>query len=270
MPYFEAGGLKLYYETEGSGPAVLFLHGLLHRNWMQHRLARLAASSFRSISLEFSGHGRSDSPRDPSHYSLKRFAFEANACLEHLGVDGAVVHGTSLGANVALEMLVDFPERLKGAVIEMPVLSASYGFARTLFEPLARTLEVGAPIISLLARALAVVPRINPELAIILDLVPKNPRQAAAVLWGLIEQTPKPDLDRFTKVAVPTLVIGHRKDPLHSFDDASRLASTIESARLIEAASMLELRLSPGRLWPQIEAFYRECLCEEGAGRISV
>lgn len=269
MPYFELDGLRLYFDEAGSGPPVLYLHGLLHRNWMQSRLAELASREFRAIALEFSGHGRSDAPTDPKHYSLARFAEEAHALLEHLDVEAALVHGTSLGANVALEMLVAHPERLAGAVVEMPVLAASYRFARTIFEPLATALEVGSPLVSGLARLLSPFPRSNPEIAILLDIVPKNPRQAAAVLRGLIESTPVPDYSRFGGVPVPTLVVGHPRDPLHSYEDAKALARTLPKGKLLTARSMLELRLRPARLWPEIESFYRECFSQARSERIS-
>ncbi len=259
MPYFEHHGLKIHFEEKGEGSPVVFLHGLLHRNWMQNRLAELASARFRAISMEFSGHGESDAPVDPAHYSLAEFASEVDALLEHLGLDSAVVHGTSLGANVALEVLVRHPSRLAGAVVEMPVLAGSYGFAKAIFTPLAAALDAAAPGIAGLARALSLVPRSNPDLAILLDLVPRNPRQAAAVLRGLVQTTPRPDFDRFRQVDIPVLVVGHPRDPLHSYGDARRLVEALPRGELLTAGSMVELRLNPSRLWPDVEAFYERC-----------
>ena len=44
------------------------------------------------------------------------------ALMDHLEIEQAVVMGTSLGANAALEIASPAPERLRGLVIEMPVL----------------------------------------------------------------------------------------------------------------------------------------------------
>ena len=44
------------------------------------------------------------------------------ALLDHLEIDEAVVDGTSLGANTTLEVAALAPERLRGMVLEMPVL----------------------------------------------------------------------------------------------------------------------------------------------------
>lgn len=262
MPFFEHEGLRIHYHEYGSGPPVVFLHGLLHRNWMQNRLAELAAERFRAIAMEFSGHGESDAPDDPEHYSLAEFAEETNALLEHLDLDYAVVHGTSLGANVLLEMLVLLPGRLAGAVVEMPVLAGSFSFARAIFTPLAYGLDLASPAIAAVARALSRIPRSNPDLAILLDLVPRNPHQAASVLRGLIQNTPEPDFSRYADVSVPTLVVGHPTDPLHSYEDAKRLVEVLPKGELVTAKSMIELRFGPARLWPKIEAFYDRCFAQ--------
>lgn len=269
MPYFEFEGSRIHFHEEGSGPPVVFLHGLLHRNWMQNRLAEMASRRFRAISMEFSGHGESDAPEDPQHYSLAEFASETNALLEHLGIDSAVVHGTSLGANVLLEMLVLFPGRLAGAVVEMPVLAGSYSFAKMIFTPLAAALDLTAPAVAAAASALARVPRSNPDLAILLDLVPRNPHQAAAVLRGLIQNTPKPDFSRYEGVQEPTLVVGHPRDPLHSYEDSRRLTEVLPRAELLTARSMIELRFSPSELWPKIEAFYDRCFAQASPTKAS-
>ena len=56
----------------------------------------------------------------------------------------------------------------------------------------------------------------------------------------------------------PTLVIGHRADPLHPFSDSGMLAEELPNARLIEANSILEWRLSPDRLNAELAAFLEE------------
>ncbi|RIK11233.1 MAG: hypothetical protein DCC49_01435 [Acidobacteria bacterium] len=259
MPTFSFGEDTLFFEESGEGDPVVFLHGLLHRNWMQARLAERASENFRAIALEFSGHGRSTSVADPKKYSLARFADEVRALLDHLEIEKAVVHGTSLGANVLVEGLPRFPDRLAGAVIEMPVLARGATIAMALFKPLAFTLDHTGPVVRALHRLASPIPRSNPNLAILLDLIPANPRQAASVLWGLIESTEETDLGIFSSLDVPALVIAHPHDPLHEFNDSVELAAALPRGELLEARSMLELRFAPDRLWPRVEAFYQRC-----------
>jgi hypothetical protein len=53
----------------------------------------------------------------------------------------------------------------------------------------------------------------------------------------------------------PTLVIGHHADPLHPFSDSGMLAEELPNARLIEANSILEWRISPDRLDGELAQF---------------
>lgn len=265
MPTFSFRGDTLFFEESGHGDPVVFLHGLLHRNWMQAHLAERASEHFRAIALEFSGHGRSTSVADPTKYSLTRFADEVRALMDHLEIEKAVVHGTSLGANVLIDGLPRFPDRLAGAVIEMPVLARGATVAVTLFKPLAFMLDHTGPLVRAAQRLVSPIPRTNPNLAILLDLIPANPRQAASVLWGLIESSEETDLGLFKSLDVPALVIAHPHDPLHEFSDSVELVAALPRGELLEARSMLELRFSPDRLWPRVEAFYKTCFDSESA-----
>jgi pimeloyl-ACP methyl ester carboxylesterase len=57
----------------------------------------------------------------------------------------------------------------------------------------------------------------------------------------------------------PALVIGHRRDPVHPLSDAGMLADELPNSRLIEADSIIELRVSPERLTGEIAGFLDEC-----------
>src|SRR5919202_1025316 len=121
---FTVGGHRLAYTSYGDGPRVTVLvHGLLLSQRMHEPLARaLAERGNRVITIDLLGHGRSDRPRDMWRYSMTTFGSEVVALLDHLEIDQAVVMGTSLGANTTLEVASQAPERLRGMVIEMPVL----------------------------------------------------------------------------------------------------------------------------------------------------
>ncbi|MGZ4313454.1 MAG: hypothetical protein ACXVR1_15245, partial [Solirubrobacteraceae bacterium] len=55
------------------------------------------------------------------------------------------------------------------------------------------------------------------------------------------------------------LVIGHPRDPVHPFSDAGMLASELPNGRLLNAHSILELRVRPARLTSKIAAFVDQC-----------
>ena len=102
--FFE--GARLEYTEYGAGERLLvLLHAQLFPRRMHEPLARsIAASGFRVITLDLLGHGRSDRPNEPQRYSASAFAHQVVGLLDHLGVESAVVGGTSLGANVSLEV----------------------------------------------------------------------------------------------------------------------------------------------------------------------
>ena len=56
-----------------------------------------------------------------------------------------------------------------------------------------------------------------------------------------------------------TRVIGHPRDPVHPFSDADELARELRNARLVDANSILELRITPERLTNEIARFIDDC-----------
>src|SRR3954462_6841555 len=138
MPTFDYHGHRLAYTSFGTGPrTVVLLHGLLLSQRMHVPLARdLAERGNRVITLDLLGHGASDRPRDMWRYSMTFFGEQVVALLDELGIDEAVVMGTSLGANTTLEVASVAPERLRGMVIEMPVLDNALLACAVAFTPL--------------------------------------------------------------------------------------------------------------------------------------
>ena len=99
----------------------------------------------RVVTLDPLGHGASSRPRDQWRYSISAFAQQTVALLDHLGIDRAVVGGTSLGANITLELALQAPQRLAGMVIEMPVLDNAIAACGAAFTPLLLALKFGEP-----------------------------------------------------------------------------------------------------------------------------
>jgi hypothetical protein len=64
-----------------------------------------------------------------------------------------------------------------------------------------------------------------------------------------------------------TLVIGHYRDPIHPFSDSDMLVRELPNARLVQASSILELRLTPERLTSEIVVFVEECFGPTRRGR---
>ncbi|WP_141007024.1 alpha/beta fold hydrolase [Nocardioides humi] len=102
---------RLEYTEYGAGEAwVVLLPPLLVPRRVHDRTARMLASQgLHVLVLDPLGHGRSDRPADPLSYSVTAFAQQVVALLDHVGAARAVVGGSSIGANVALEVAVLAP-----------------------------------------------------------------------------------------------------------------------------------------------------------------
>ena len=263
MAFFKHEGQRLAYTSYGSGPRTCVLvHGLLLSQKMHQPLAKaLAARGNRVVTLDLLGHGRSSRPHDMGLYSMTTFGAEVVGLLDHLDIDEAVIAGTSLGANTALEVMSAAPERVRGAVIEMPVLDNALMGCAIAFTPLMVALTFGEPLmrgIGAIARAIPT--QRGPYLAdLALDTLRQDPAPSAAVLHGLFFGRVAPHRTERRTFQAPTLVIGHHRDPVHPFSDSGMLAEELPNARLVEANSIVELRLAPERLTSEIADFIDEC-----------
>ncbi len=74
------------------------------------------------------------------------------------------------------------------------------------------------------------------------------------------ETAPHRELRR--QIETPALVVGHPLDPLHPFSDAGMLIEELPNARLVEANSLLEWRIAPGRLDDELAGFVDEVWVE--------
>ena len=263
MPTFTHFGHRLSYTQFGQGDrTTVLLHGLLLNQRMHRPLARaLAARGNRVITLDLLGHGQSERPRDMWRYSMTYFGEQTIGLLDHLEVDQAVVMGTSLGANTALEAAVLAPERVRGMVVEMPVLDGAMVACGVAFLPPLLATKYATPAMRLLQRGANLVPRgALPFLGnVVLDTVRQDPAPSAAVLEGLFFGRIAPPRRLRRTMDTKALVIGHQRDPIHPFSDAGMLADEMPNAELLQASSLLELRIAPERLTNEIARFIDDC-----------
>jgi pimeloyl-ACP methyl ester carboxylesterase len=260
---FEYDGFRLVYSEFGDGgrPLVL-LPGLLLPRSMHDPLAKaLADRGNRVITLDLLGHGDSDQPTDMWRYSMQLFARQTVALLDHLEIDEAVVGGTSLGANVTLETAALAPDRLRGMVVEMPVLDNALLGCALVFTPMLVALTFGEPVTRIVAALMRRVPRpgVWHYLDVGLDWVSRDPKPSAANLQGLFFGRIAPPRTERREIQTTALVIGHTRDPIHPFSDSDCLVRELPNGRLLEANSLFELRLTPERITNEIARFLDEC-----------
>jgi 3-oxoadipate enol-lactonase len=115
--YLDVGGSKIYYETRGSGPAIVLLHdGLLHAvSWDE--IWEPLATRHQVIRYDRRGYGRSEVPT--RSYSPTE---DLRKLLTHLKLQHAVIVGSSSGGALAIDFAIAHPEMVDGLFLIGPML----------------------------------------------------------------------------------------------------------------------------------------------------
>lgn len=127
-------GEDIAYYFEGSGPALLLIHGMAGDAVTWDAVIPKLAERFTIIAPDLIGHG--DSAKARADYSLGGFATGLRDLLLVLGVDRVTVVGQSFGGGVAMQFTHQFPE-----MVERLVLVGAGGLGRDV-NPLLKLLSV--------------------------------------------------------------------------------------------------------------------------------
>lgn len=140
MPYASLNGIKLYYEDQGTGSALVLLAGLASDSQSWATVASQLSKHFRVICPDNRCSGRTNS--SATGFSIEQMADDTVALLNHLNIKKAVILGHSMGGFIAQTLTVKYPW-----LVEKLILEATSSFVsprnRVLFTNLADLLEAG-------------------------------------------------------------------------------------------------------------------------------
>ena len=234
---------RLSYEEYGDGGhLIVYMHGLLLDANMNRPIAQaLAARGNRVVLLDLLGHGLSDKPIHASEYRMDLYVDQVMAFLDHIRAEEAVLGGVSLGANVSLLAAVRDPERVRGLVLEMPVLEHAAPAVALTFVPFMLAVHYAKLPATVVTALLRHAPRTPfPPLNSVLNAGSSKPDEIAAILHGILLGPVSPTFEQRAALTAPTLVIGHRRDFIHPFSDAAALVRLLPNGQLMRASSVLE------------------------------
>jgi pimeloyl-ACP methyl ester carboxylesterase len=120
----ERDGIRVFYEVYGSGePTVLLLPtwSIIHSRFWKLQIPDLARRH-RVITFDPRGNGRSDRPTDADAYAESQYARDALAVMDATGTERSVIVSLSMGAQRALILASEHPDRVAGAVFIGPAL----------------------------------------------------------------------------------------------------------------------------------------------------
>ena len=212
MATYKHEGLNLYYEEQGTGEPLLFIHGLGSSGLDWELQAAAFSPQYRVITLDLRGHGRSDKPAGP--YTMSQFAGDAAALLQSLSITSAHVVGLSLGGGVAFQLAIDQPALVRSLTI---VNSAPEMILRTFREKLAIWQRLAiVRLMGLPKMAAVLAPRLfpNPEHEPLRRLFAERFAQnhQPAYLASLRALIGWSVTDRLGEITCPTLVITADQD----------------------------------------------------------
>jgi 3-oxoadipate enol-lactonase len=114
MSFVESRGRSIYYERDGTGPSVLFLHGAGSNaaTWWQQLPAFVPR--YTCLTMDIRCFGRSVAPTD--EFDLSLFVADVLAVLDAERIEKTVLVGQSLGGMIGLQVALRHPERVAGFV----------------------------------------------------------------------------------------------------------------------------------------------------------
>jgi len=234
-----AAPVALAHEEQGRGRPLVLVHGWALSSRALAGLARDLSPTHRTIAVDLRGHGRSPAPA--TGYAVEDHARDLCALFEHLGLEGAVLVGWSLGAQVALEALPS----LVGRVRALALLSGTprftegpgwpHGLPATSVHALATRLErrPEATLRRFFEGLFAPDELPAPELAALADRVLSGPGPALhAARAGLDAFLVADQRPRLAEVRVPTLLVHGEADPICLPGAARAAAAALPRAEL--------------------------------------
>jgi pimeloyl-ACP methyl ester carboxylesterase len=117
MPYVDANGIRLHYESVGSGRPVVFCHEYASDARAWEAQLRYFGQRYRAIAYNGRGYPPSSVPLDDHSWLHRYLIDDLTALLDSLGIERAHVVGQATGGNVALNFAIAHPERVMGLVV---------------------------------------------------------------------------------------------------------------------------------------------------------
>jgi len=222
--FAEINGTSLYYEVNGSGRPLVFIHGATGdvRHWDDQ--FEIFAQHYQVIRYDQRGFGKSAVPTAESYAHTD----DLKALLEHLGIEHARILGLSGGGGVAINFALSYPEATDALI---PVDSVLGGY---------QWQEFGASMVSVVSAARGSGIDAARELWLGLSLFApamEKPEVASHFTqivsdysgWHWVNQNPARTLDpaaiqRLDEISAPTLVIIGERD----LSDFHAIADTLQ------------------------------------------
>ena len=241
-------GARLAYEVSGSGPYLIWGHGLSMTRESDAGMGLVDWDRVRASVVRYDarGHGESQSTADLGGYSWSELARDQLALADSLEIDRYMAAGASMGCGTALHAAVLAPGRVRALVLVIPPTGWETRAAQAdMWEASAGLVETEGVEALIAARA-----ALDPPDPYVGDEA-RRERQAAAtrawepsrlalVLRGATTAN-LPDRSAVSRISAPALILAWTGDPVHPVSTASELADLLPAATLHTASTRAEV-----------------------------
>ncbi|MFF1507113.1 alpha/beta fold hydrolase [Streptomyces sp. NPDC058326] len=259
MPFATTAKAGTFYEDQGTGPALLLVHGHPFDHTMWRPQIDRFSRTHRVIAPDLRGYGATPLGANPGSTDLGVFAEDLVALLDDLGIGACVLAGLSMGGQIAMELYRRHPERVRGLVLADTFPAAETEDGKAARNAMAdRLLREGMRGYAdeVLDRMVApynthAAPHVHRMMCA------TDPVAAAAALRGRAE---RPDYRKtLTTVPFPALVIVGRDDTYTPVTDAEEMRALLPHATLavIERAAHLPNLERPEEFDAVLETYLR-------------
>ena len=243
----EIRGVELAYDRSGSGPDLVWGHGLTSGMASEDELGLFDFDALREVATvlryDARGHGASGSTPSDDGYHWRELARDQLALADRLGIDRYVAGGASMGAATALHAAVLAPERITALVLVIPPTAWATRAAQTdVYAATAELVAAGDHATLLAAAAERPSPdpfTDDPYFGERFERVLREtePERLARIFRGAVT-TDLPSPDDVARIEVPTLILAWTGDPGHPVSTAARLQELMPYAELALATTL--------------------------------
>lgn len=241
-------GARIAYETSGSGPDLIWGHGLSQSRQDESVLSLVDWSKVpaRVTRYDARGHGESESTPDLDGYSWAELAADQLALADQLGIGTYVAAGASMGCGTALHVAVQAPERLDKLILVIPPTAWETRAAQAeLWGQAATVIETEGVEAMIAARA-----ALDPPDPFADDPGFRDRSAAATRRWDTARlahvmrgaaRADFPTREQIAAIATPTLILAWTGDPVHPQATADELSRLIPHAERHDATTADDL-----------------------------
>lgn len=113
---FDVPDGRIHYVDEGTGPAVVLVHGTPTWSYLYRHLIRALSDSYRVVVPDHLGFGRSGKPRE-ADYRPAGHAANLARLLDHLRLEDIVMGVHDFGGPIGLSYAVERPGNVRGLIL---------------------------------------------------------------------------------------------------------------------------------------------------------